>query len=205
MIKFLKYKQKNDSMIGVNKQQQSAGYTLIEMMVAITIFAIAFVAIGAIFLSYSLAQTRASSGQRLLNESNFLFETVAREIRMNAIDYSCPFADPATTINYICLKKTDGTVEHVKFENKQILVCKQPTALDCAGPTNWISLTPAFVTVSSAKFYTYPTADPNAIDVADAQLFQPITTILMSVATGQGRAYQTYDFQTAVSSRVYGQ
>ena len=53
------------------KSLYNSGYTIVEMMVTVSIFTLAFVAISAIFLGYNTAQSNASVSQRLLNEGNY--------------------------------------------------------------------------------------------------------------------------------------
>lgn len=186
------------------KATRHAGYTIVEMLVTVTIFSLSFLAIAAIFLGFSGAQTRAGVAQRLLNEGNFLLELVTREIRMHAVDYSCT----QRSATYACLRSVDGQAIHIKFDNlanpKTLQVCKDYDASPCPfGSPKWITLNPTSVILTNVSFQTHPNVNPLSSDVAPAQVFQPMTTILMSIQAGQGRSQQIYDLQTAVSSRAY--
>src|SRR3989344_4022602 len=113
--------------------RQQSGYTLVEMLVTVSIFALAFIAIGAIFLGYSTAQSRASTAQRLLNEANFFLESIAREIRSHAVDYDC---SAEMTDAYICLRSPeDSSVVQIRVTEvsgeKQIWMCRGFTETVC--------------------------------------------------------------------------
>jgi len=186
----------------MKRMHNQRGYTLVEMMVTVSIFALAFIAIGAIFLGFSTAQSRANTAQRLLNEGSFLFETVVKEIRMHAIDYSCA-TDYETDTDMVCLRSpVDGSVAHIRVIDSggtQVEICKASNATSC---TSWNSLVPSFLTINSFEMYVYPTVSPDTA-TTDTQVFHPSVLIKMSMEAGRGRAKQQYDFQTTVSSRAY--
>lgn len=191
-----------------NQQKKSrGGYSLIEMLVTVAIFALAFVAIGAIFIGFSTAQSRASAAQQLLNEGNFILESITREIRGNTIDYSCTASDPASNHTYLCLRSIDGRSVHFRFNDPsasgKLQVCIDYDDFPCTFVNQWIDMNPSFLTITKIAFHTYPTSNPLNVDRTANEVFQPITTILMSIEAGKGRAKQHYDLQTAASSRVY--
>src|SRR3989344_6335416 len=99
------------------KLKSGAGYTLVEMLVTVAIFALAFTAIGAIFIGFTTAQSSASSAQKLLNEGSFILESITREIRSTAIDYNCVAANPALNHTYLCLRSVDGRSVHFRFDD----------------------------------------------------------------------------------------
>jgi prepilin-type N-terminal cleavage/methylation domain-containing protein len=187
------------------KLQTNKGYTLVELLVTVSIFALAFLAIGAIFLGFSTAQSRAGNAQRLLNEGNFLFESVAREIRMRAIDYDClEAANYESETDYVCLKSIDGAKVHFQVIDQtgsdyDIQICRDFTGSAC---TTWRSIKPSFLTVTKAEFYISPVNNP--LDSNDFnEIFHPLTLITMTIETGSGRTVKKHNFQTTVSSRLY--
>ena len=185
------------------------GYSLVEMVVAAGIFALAFVVIAAIFIGYSTAQGRAAIAQRLLNDGNYLMELVSREVRMNAIDYSCTAASPAIDHKYICLRSADGRAVHIRFDDAPsqlvLKICKDYSAAPCAlASSNWTDLnTQSTLKITAVEFHSYPTVNPLGADVVSAQTYHPFTIVRMTVQGGRGKSQQTYSFQTAVSSRIY--
>jgi len=71
--------------------KKDAGFTLIEMLVVITVFSILMVAIIGIFVSALRIQRYYLASQRLLNETSYVMEYTSRFIRMaqKARDSSC--------------------------------------------------------------------------------------------------------------------
>ncbi|OGY92416.1 MAG: hypothetical protein A3B31_03845 [Candidatus Komeilibacteria bacterium RIFCSPLOWO2_01_FULL_53_11] len=178
-----------------------AGYTIVELIVTVAVFGLAFIAIGAIFIGFSTAQSHASASQRLLNEGNFVLEAVAREIRMNAIDYGCGLM----SYSYICLTAPDGTETHFRFNDPSapniLQTCSNPVSVDASCP--WANLHSSDVVITNVEFHVFPQNDPFAPNASDGDIFQPITTILMTIQAGTGRAQQVFDLQTSVTSRLY--
>lgn len=191
----------------MKKTKQQGGYTLVEMLVTVAIFGLAFVTIGVIFISTSAAQARASSAQRLLNEGNFILESITREIRMNAIDYSCAPGNYTSNHERICLRSVDGKAIHFRFSPAaapgKIQVCTDYDAFPCTLDSQFTSLNPDFLTITKWEFHVYPVLYPLDVNRGSTEVFQPITTIVVRMETGTGRSKQAYDLQTAASSRVY--
>ncbi|MBI4090960.1 MAG: type II secretion system protein [Candidatus Komeilibacteria bacterium] len=187
--------------------QRNAGYTLVEMLITVSIFALAFVTIGAIFIGFTAAQSRATTAQRLLNEGGFILEAVTREIRINAIDYACTAANPVTNHAYLCLKSLDGRSVHFRFNNFSgsgvVQSCVDYDDAPCTLANQWVDMNPSTLRITKFEFHTYPTSNPHNANQGSSQVFQPITTMVMSIEAGTGRAMQRYDLQTAASSRVY--
>ncbi len=197
------------------REAARSGYTLIEMVVTVGIFSLAFVTIAAIFIGFTTAQSRATVSQKTLNEGNYLLEAMAREIRMNAIDYNCDGWNVATDRKMICLKSSNGLPIRFSFTaptgqqtTGELYVCKGTASDSCltspGSSGEWVSLRPSFMSIPTMSFQLFPYSDPYSNTVSQDDAWQPLTTIVVSTAAGKGRAYQKYDFQTAVSSRVYG-
>lgn len=192
--------------------QYSAGYTIIELLVTVSIFALAFTAIAAIFLGFTTAQSKASQEQRLLNEGNFIFESVVREIRMNAVDYDCPrYNGIASDSTYICLKSFGGNEIHFRVLPAgsgyyQLEVCKKPDLSSCddQASADWRLLTPGFIRIRSFSFYVYPLQNPLSIGSPTFDtVYHPLILIRAEMETGSGAKVKSYGFQSTVSSRAY--
>lgn len=183
------------------------GYSLVELIVAVSIFAIAFVTIAAIFVGFSLSQSRAGQSQRLLSEGNYILESIAREVRMNAVAYSCGCYNPATQTDYICLTSESGQRTHFYYDGspgaQKIYLLKDTVGTGCAN-NSYPALNPDFIKVTNFSLRTIPSSAPQAVDAPASAVYQPITIINLSVETGSGKNFIHYDFQTAVSSRYYG-
>ena len=61
------------------------GFTLVELLIAVSIFALLSVIISGIYLAFSKSQARTKVSQSLLNDAQYILETVAKEIKNNEI------------------------------------------------------------------------------------------------------------------------
>jgi len=190
----------------MKKSLYNSGYTIVEMMVTVSIFALAFIAMAAIFLGFNTAQSNASVSQRLLNEGNHMFEAIAREIRMNSIDYDCGVIYGSDN-SKVCLKSLDtGESIHFRVEGAWpgtvVQVCSEIEDPACTDVGDWNTLNVGFIHINKFTFRVFPDEDPSTTSDPD-KVSQPMVLINMSMQAGTGKAVQTYDFQTLVSSRVY--
>jgi prepilin-type N-terminal cleavage/methylation domain-containing protein len=197
MFKFLNVKTKH-------------GFTLIEMIVVLAIFSVATVAIVDIFMMASRAQKRTLTVQKIQSDARFSIEAVAREARMDMIDYDyyggTISENPIATLalrdqddNQIIFKKSN---EDCPSGTDQCLV----VSID--GGTNWASITSRGVRVVSLNFYVAPLVDPFKLDVENgtyASDDQPRVTVVLSVeGVGvQPEEQTTVNLQTTVSHRIY--
>lgn len=89
-----------------NKQQaisskKQNGFTLVETVVALLIFAILMTIVGSAFVNALNLQRRAFNIQRAVENSNFIVESMAKEIRVSQIngpDSGCP-ASPGSSLS----------------------------------------------------------------------------------------------------------
>ena len=75
------------------------GFTLVEMLVAATIFTFMIIIITGIYTQVLDLQRRAQGAARVQENALFVVETVAREVRVSAItsgDTGCDLPDPLT-------------------------------------------------------------------------------------------------------------
>lgn len=91
-------KRKKSSKVGFTphlfSQKKGAGFTLIEILVVVCIFALLMVMIAGIYVAFSNAQMRTKAAQRLLNDSQYAMELMAKEIKN---DYILDFNPTPTT------------------------------------------------------------------------------------------------------------
>lgn len=92
------------------------GFTLIEILVTISIFGSVVVMISAVYIGFSHIQARANATQRILNDSQFILEAMAREIRndlildYNPTDARCEAVIGDNYLGCILLQREDGQV-----------------------------------------------------------------------------------------------
>ena len=186
------------------------GFTLIEMIVVLAIFSVATVVIVDIFMMASRSQRRTLTVQKIQSEARFSMEAIAREARMDMIDY----AFYGGTINEIptsILALRDQDDNQIIFK-KSSEDCPSGTdqclVVSIDGGANWASITSKGVRVVSLNFYIAPTVDPFLLNVDDgtyASDNQPRVTIVLSVEGVGVRSEEqtTVNLQTTVSNRIY--
>lgn len=191
------------------------GFTLIETLVALTLFSV-IVTIGTdLFLAFQKTSRRTETIQALASDARFIIERVAREVREGMIDY--PAYDLVGAINsdaaLIQLNLRNAADETLQFSlSKDESICAQTVNPGCILLTSGSSserLNAAAVYVRDAKFFIAPTQDPFRFDLATGTYLaniQPRVTILLSLTNGHlegERDYMRYDVQTTLTSRVY--
>jgi len=91
------------------------GFSLVELLVAATIFSFITAGVASLFIQALDIQRRASGIQKIEENAQFVFESVAREVRVSRItsgDTDCAPPDPATTRSIIIEHPTNGTVTY---------------------------------------------------------------------------------------------
>ena len=183
-------------------EHRPTGFTLVEMMITVAIFAIGFVVIAGIYLGISTAQNRAKGSVEYLNEAQLVFEQVARLVRDNDLDQSsisCP-TNCGNPNEYICLKDIANGKTFVRFEPPAL---GQPGRVQISRSNSctnavWSTLNDPSVNVQDLKFYSKFPSDT----VPDEQAFTVITMRVSSNATS-ARGQQPLNLQTGFSSRVF--
>ncbi|MBU0705797.1 prepilin-type N-terminal cleavage/methylation domain-containing protein [Patescibacteria group bacterium] len=67
--------------------RRAAGFTIIELMIALTILTMLALFGGRIYLNYMSASRDLKAGNLVYEEARFLMEKIVREVRQSAIDY----------------------------------------------------------------------------------------------------------------------
>ncbi len=203
------------------RDRSTRGYTIVEMIISIGLFSLAFGAISTIFIGFTNTQTKASTSQKLLNEANYILTSLASDIRSSSIDYtSTGCGVSAGSSNILCLKSFDGKYIRYEYANDTVQsagtvlkICKSYNDSLCAlsvfNTSNpalslWAIKKSAFMTVSGLNFYIYPAANPNTSNSGNTgPAVQPSVTILLKASAGTAKSAQSYDLQTTVTSRQY--
>ena len=177
------------------------GVTLIEMLVAVTVFAITVGAISGIFISGIRTQRRVLATQELLDQTSYVLEYMGRALRMAKKDLTGNCLTTAgTKYNY---ESDLGRIRFLNYDNKcqefylagNILMERKS---DDGTPT-WIidlPLTSSHLQVNSFKINLSGQAQP------PTDYLQPRVTIFLEILgreTGLGRP--KIQIQTSVSQR----
>ncbi len=207
------------------------GYTLVELLVAMSIFTVVLITGLGSFVSVSTSANKAGAQRKVQQDARFNLEEVARQTRSSAINYEFYAGKEATPCGIpqgkvLALKYTIGDdtgeaapqfVFYYRDEgiggitsNKLFRYLSPAAAPTCgevlsSAATNHESVTGENLTVSEAKFLISPGTDP-----AVGGRVHPRATLLLTVQTGGGASTVTEQsrssaitVQTSVSTRVY--
>ena len=166
------------------------GFTLVELLIAVSIFAILSTIISGIYLSFSKSQARTKVSQSLLNDAQYILETVAKEIRDNEIVNNPAWGN----INIYTLKKENGDVVYFEYWFTEFL----RYGLDDDDEGWYVDLNdPDNFKITYFNIYLNP-QDLNNNE-------QPRVTISLRVenTTEYEPERVSYKLQTTVSSRIY--
>lgn len=199
-----------------NNHKNNAGLTLVEILVAVSIFSLLSVVVSGIYVAFSNSQARATRAQRLLNDAQFALVGMAREIRNNELYYGFGLTavdcnaeiktEPDISVeSCIFLRKNDGTFVAFAKEtdsNKLDYLVKDPVS------GNWSLTGFVFndgdegVEINNLNFNFYPALDPQ---IEGNENRQPFVMIQVQVNTTDTNIYKrvSYNLQTSVSSRAY--
>jgi type II secretory pathway pseudopilin PulG len=160
---------------------KNKGLTMIELMVALTIFILVLVIVISIFVMSVKAQRQSLVSQGLQDNARYLMETMAKEIRMSQIEGSTG-NDQTISIKAFSELSPGGEDINYRFQNN--VLQRQ-------------ELSGGFQDISSSKIDV--TGEFNVID--DVNL-QPRVTIVMKV-TPQGLATPVINLESTISARSY--
>lgn len=193
------------------------GFTLIETIIATSIFVIAGVAASSIFLSAQKATQRTIAGERVGADVRWVMERMAEDIRLSAVDYSQFIggrivANPLKALPLIT--EEDASLVYGLSANPEvcgaadvqcITVTRGSSSAGEAGPAVEAAMTPVGINVRRLAFYVWPTADPFALAGDGRVIGQPKVTIVLETETiGTRKEEQArISLQTTVSTRVY--
>lgn len=204
-----------------------AGFTLLEILLAISIFMILSTAVLGIYVAFSKMQTRTLVAQQVINDSQFALEVMAREIRNGEILLFNPSTDDCNDImspskrayeKCIILKRDDGSL--ISFGNDPLTNSLFYQVPDCNSdysicqetkndPQASLALLQPIlnnVSVDQIDFIAVPSSDPFAEGATEN--IQPRITIRMKVYydsffSGVQVDNISYTFQTTVATRIY--
>jgi prepilin-type N-terminal cleavage/methylation domain-containing protein len=176
----------------MKKPKFKKGFTLVEVLVTVTVFAAVISVSSSIFLSVGNLQKRVVELKTLQNEGRYLMEKMVREIRAREIDYSAIASSEDNLImtrELVFKPDKDDEVYTIEFaeENKNVLV-----GID----GNDSSLNIDDVEVVDLKFFV-----PNP----DIDYWQPGAVILLKIKYKERSGEENIELslQTTVSSRIY--
>jgi len=202
------------------KQQKNPGFTLVEIMVALTIFSTTFMISLAIFANSQKVQQRTLSVQQGQSDARYALELISRYIRLGEIDYEyyvqngISLADPNNPPSILALRDSAGLPARFQLANNLIQLCTifsqtgiLPNQSESCQASSWVNLTPANIRVDNLDFYISPAADPYLFDSTGLEYeggdYQEMVTIVLETTINPTKDNYSTHFQTTITPRVY--
>jgi prepilin-type N-terminal cleavage/methylation domain-containing protein len=185
------------------------GFTLIEMLVSVAIFAtVMTIALGAL-LSMSESDRRAQTLKSVINNLNFSLDAMSRSIRTGR-NYHCDvtITSPALDAARDCDQSSSGatSVAFLSADNQTVQYCRgNGSTCDPAGTAVLVKkgagafapLTAAEVNITNLRFF---------VTGATSAALQPHVVILLSGSVPVSASQtSTFDLETSVTQRLYDQ
>jgi len=95
--------------------KQETGFSLVEMLVAATVFTFVVTSVSGLFIQALDLQRRASGIQKIEENAQFVTESITREVRVSKVisgDTNCSPPDPLTTATLTIQHPINGTVTY---------------------------------------------------------------------------------------------
>ncbi|MBI2099484.1 type II secretion system protein [Candidatus Uhrbacteria bacterium] len=188
----------------------SKGFTLVEMLVAVSLFSIVVAATADLYLAISRAQKSVRARQRLGSEARFAAELISREIRAGTIDYAAYGGSAPKSANFLYLRDRDGNAETFRVSGgpAQCVEASHPCLVVCDSLGNCSPLSTKNIFWDKIDFRVSPERDPFLFDPvtgAYAADEQPHVTIAAKLRAESNLPEERaeIDGQITVVSRVY--
>lgn len=190
-----------------------------EMVTAIAIFSIIILIVINIFLTATKSHRLVMEEEKLQGDARFAMETMAREARMDLIDYDYYANNDNGQVDepedVLALEDLVNN-EQIIFKKASDEYCPDSESQPCLeigdGNGNWQSITPAGVKLIHLSFYISPTEDPfylnkSAIPWQYGPDIQPRVTIVLATQSTAplpgGNIPEVIYLQTTITSRIY--
>lgn len=202
-----------------SRKSSLTGFTLIEILVSVAIFAVVMlIALGAL-LAMSESDRKAQTLKSVINNLNFSIDSMSRTIRTGQ-NYHCNIAqgsiqsprDCNSASNSFALLSSTGATVVYRLENANRTLCVQPSgAVGCIvrsldGGASYVPITAPEVVVSSLQFIVVG---------AESAAIQPKVALFVSGSvaasgntnncTGTSAGTTCFTLQTSVTQRLYDQ
>ncbi|MFA5029201.1 MAG: type II secretion system protein [Patescibacteria group bacterium] len=188
---------------GNNSKQ---GFTLVEVLVAVSIFSILSVVVSSIFLNVNGLQRNTASYQRLQNEGRYMLEKLAREVRSREISY--PLENPQDHLffkkdekgNYLRICWVDDWLKYYLDADNSL--DNEENLNNCR--TKGQPLNAHDVSVTEASFFILPVLEDRWGEKPLSNI-QTRATVLLKIKNNSGNSKDQKELtlQTTISSKIY--
>lgn len=198
------------------KANSTAGFTLVELIVAVALFAIVMmISVGAL-LSLTAANRKAQALQSVMNNLNVAIDGMVRSIRMGtnydcgsgAVD-NCPSGDVMFTFKPFCEGSCDSTNRWIYYYDVDGSICggniiKNRICKSEDGGLTALAVTAQEVTIDSMKFYVVGTMRGCDSPPTPCVPTQPKVVITISGTAGATnvKTRTTFSLQATAVQRV---
>ncbi len=190
----------------IKNKNRHAGFTLVELLVALTLFIIVVMAAITSLYAVNNASRKVNAMRGVLDNLNFAMESMSRTIRTgstlvcggggapNGNAVNCPFPG-GTPQSAISLHSTLGREEDIEYRLNTGTNQLEKKIYGVDG-TDWMAMTSPEINVQALSFYV------NGATLADVE--QPSVMILMQgVATASTGDTTPFTIQTYISQRAF--
>jgi prepilin-type N-terminal cleavage/methylation domain-containing protein len=174
-----------------------AGFTLVEILITIGIFAITLVIVSSIFININNLQQQTALLERLQNDGRYMLEKIGKEIRGRELDYASSGLQPGGATDKLVFKpdEYDETLA-IKFDDT-----KKELLFDLSG--NPAAINSSDVLVEKATFIVMPEADPYAIGSIETSQPRVMVSLVLKNKDLPPAKQKTLRLQTTFSSKNY--
>lgn len=180
------------------------GITLLEVIVAVALFAVTIISITEIFVLVLDGQRNAIASRNIQENIRYAFEMMSKEMRMARLDSgTCDNTIDNLDVDDNKIYDDDGAGTYLKFKNNHNQCVKYSLETDANGigrirvdrDLNWGYLTPDDISISNLEFLVYD----------NYYQYQSLLTFKMIINTvgGKIKHQQEMKIQTSISSRFY--
>ncbi len=190
------------------KHVSNGGFTLVELIVAVALFAVVFVAVSGSFLVIVDSYRKITAQRENIDNLSTAMESMVRGLK-TGMNFHCevnaPASDPAPGDNaspqdcssggkYIAFKRvTDNNVIQYKFQTGQLW------RSDDYAPFYPVTDDPAVMQISLFKFYVVGTTP---LTDSGSDITQPkVNVVMKGTVGGMARRSSTFNIQTTITQR----
>lgn len=168
--RFCRFKQLNSGKIHRQNNNQG-GFTLIEMIIALSIFVLTVLIATNIYLIINNVQRRTLAMQKVQDDVRYLFEAMAQEVRLGRINYDYyldnsidlhPLAAADNEVLAVVNQLSESVFFRINSAGDKVQYCKIEQDSNCrlTFDEDWQDITPEGVRVIDLEFIITPSADP---------------------------------------------